>query len=138
MSQTANKVVLLKEDYALLTKSCSKTKHLKIKALENNKRLISEISKAVFIDKEHFPTDVVRLNSTVIVKDLDTNQVKTYTIVLPDKVNAKQSKVSILSPIGIALIGFKKGLQFTWKFLSSKHRLSILEVYNSPSLVHAK
>lgn len=134
MSQTANKVVLLKEDYALLTKSFSKTRRLKIKALENYKRLISEISKAVLIDKDHFPPDVVRLNSTVIVKDMDTNLVTTYTIVLPDKVNAKQSKVSILSPIGIALIGFKKGLQFTWKFLSSKQRLSILEVYNSPSL----
>ena len=138
MSQTANKVVLLREDYALLTRSFSKTKHLKIKALENYKRLISEINKAVLIDKEHFPSDVVRLNSTVIVKDMDTNQVTTYTIVLPDKVNVKQSKVSILSPIGIALIGFKKGLQFTWKFLSSKHRLSILEVYNSPSLAHGK
>jgi len=138
MPQTANKVVLLREDYALLTRSFSKTRHLKIKAVENYKRLISEISKAVLIDKDQFPSDVVRLNSTVIVKDMDTNQVRTYTIVLPDKVNTKQSKVSILSPIGIALIGFKKGLQFTWKFLSAKHRLSILEVYNSPSLAQGK
>jgi hypothetical protein len=53
---------------------------------------------------------------------------------LPCKVDYKQSKVSILSPIGIALIGFKKGLQFTWRYFSSKQNLTIMEVYNSPSL----
>ena len=138
MSQTANKVVLLKEDYDVLTTSFSTTKRAKTKTLENCRRLLREIGKAILLEKDQFPLDVVRLNSTVIVKDMDTNQVTTYTIVLPEKANIRQSKVSILSPIGVALIGFKKGLQFTWKFLSSKHKLSILEVYNSPSLSHSK
>ncbi len=138
MSQTANKVVLLKEDYDVLTTSFSTTKRAKTKTLENCRRLLREIGKAILLEKDQFPSDVVRLNSTVIVKDMDTNQVTTYTIVLPEKANIRQSKVSILSPIGIALIGFKKGLHFTWKFLSSKHKLSILEVYNSPSLNHSK
>jgi regulator of nucleoside diphosphate kinase len=138
MSKIATKVVLLKEDYDILTTSFSTSKRVKTKTLENCRRLFREIGKAILLEKDQFPSDVVRLNSTVIVKDMDTNQVTTYTIVLPEKANIRQSKVSILSPIGIALIGFKKGLRFTWKFLSSKHKLSILEVYNSPSLNQSK
>jgi len=78
--------------------------------------------------------DEARLNSTVIVKDLRTNLVTAYTIVRPLDVDKRKNKISILSPIGSALIGLKKGLRFSWERLSRKKDFSVLEVYNSPSL----
>jgi regulator of nucleoside diphosphate kinase len=134
MKKAKEEVVVVKEEYHLLKQYLKKLNKMSIRNKLSFLNLNKELRKAVLVDKDSFPPDIVRLNSTVIVKDRDTNRVKTYTIVLPDKVDYKQSKVSILSPIGIALIGFKKGLQFTWRYFCSKHNLTILEVYNSPSL----
>ena len=86
------------------------------------------------MDKDLFPRDVARLHSTVIVKNLETNLVMAYTIVLPPDVDKRKNKVSILSPIGIALLGLKKGLRFSWERLARKKKFTVLEVYNSPSL----
>jgi len=134
MSNIKEEVIVVKEEYHLLKQYLNKFNKKKIRNKLSFLNLNRELSKAVLVDKDSFPPDIVRLNSTVIVKDRDTNRVNTYTIVLPDKADSKQSKVSILSPIGIALIGFKKGLQFTWRYFSSKYNLMIMEVYNSPSL----
>lgn len=126
----------MKEEYYLLMR------YLKKKRTGFRNRLATlsmgrELRKAELVDRADFPADVVRLNSTVIVKDVDTNRVTTYTLVLPEKADHRQAMISILSPIGIALIGFRKGLQFTWNHFSAKHKLSILEVYNSSSLNHS-
>lgn len=134
MKKDKKEVIVVEEEYHLFKQYLKKFNKLTIRNKLSFLNLNRELSKAVLVDKDSFPPDIVRLNSTVIVKDRDTNRVKTYTIVLPDKVDDKQSKVSILSPIGIALIGFKKGLQFTWRHFSSKQNLTIMEVYNSPSL----
>ena len=134
MQKDKKEVFVVKEEYHLFKQYLKRFNKLTMRNKLSFLNLNRELSKAVLVDKDSFPPDIVRLNSTVIVKDRDTNRVKTYTIVSPDKVDDKESKVSILSPIGIALIGFKKGLQFTWRYFSSKHNLTIMEVYNSPSL----
>jgi len=78
--------------------------------------------------------NTARLNSTVIVKNLQTNLATAYTIVTPEKADRRINKVSILSPIGAALVGLKKGIVFSWERLARRKNFSVLEVYNSPSL----
>jgi regulator of nucleoside diphosphate kinase len=133
MKSKRDNVLIIKEEYNLLIQYLAQKKkglYSRIAAL----RLRAELNKAIQLDKKDFPDDVVKINSTVIVKDIDTNRVMTYTIVMPEKADRQHSKVSILSPIGIALLGFRKGIHFTWQYFSARQRLSILEVYNSPSL----
>jgi regulator of nucleoside diphosphate kinase len=133
MKNKRENILIIKEEYNFLMNYLSGKKkglYNKIAAM----RLRIELLKATQVDKKEFPDDVVKINSTVIVKNIDTNRVKTYTLVMPEKANHQHSKVSILSPIGTALLGFRKGFHFTWKHFSSKENLAILEVYNSPSL----
>ena len=50
---------------------------------------------------------------------------------LPDKADIKQRKISILSPIGTALIGFRQGENIRWQVPSGKKTFTILEVNNA-------
>ena len=52
-------------------------------------------------------------------------------IVLPDKADIKERKISILSPIGTALIGFRQGENIRWQVPSGKKTFTILEVNNA-------
>ena len=124
----------MQEDHNLITRYMNRFK--KIKNFDGNTIALfwERLRNAIIIEKGRFPRDVARLNSTVIVKNLQTNLAMAYTIVLPQEVDKRKNKVSILSPIGIALIGLKKGLCFSWERLAGKRNFSILEVYNSPSL----
>jgi regulator of nucleoside diphosphate kinase len=92
--------------------------------------LITELNKAVILNRKDFPTDVVRLNSIVTVKDEDTKSVMMFKIVLPIDANIKDKKVSVLAPLGTALIGFKKGDQLTWSVPGGEKHFSIMDVNN--------
>ena len=55
------------------------------------------------------PKDVVRMNSRVRVLDFDTRRKGLYMLVLPEEANISQGYVSVLAPLGIALLGRRKG-----------------------------
>jgi regulator of nucleoside diphosphate kinase len=77
------------------------------------------------------PADIVRLGSTVVIKDLVTRRDMTVTIVLPSKADIKQKKVSVLAPIGTAIIGFRKGQVVSWNVPSGKKDFKIVDVNNT-------
>ena len=52
------------------------------------------------------------------------------TIVTPDRANIKEKKISIMAPIGTALIGFRQGQKVKWKVPSGNKMFTILEVSN--------
>jgi regulator of nucleoside diphosphate kinase len=52
-------------------------------------------------------------------------------IVLPDKANIKERKISIMSPVGTALIGFRQGENVKWQVPSGRKTFTILEVNNA-------
>jgi regulator of nucleoside diphosphate kinase len=82
------------------------------------------------VSKENFPDTRIGLNSTAIIKDMETNRVLSITVVTPDKADISQNKISVLAPIGTALLGFQKGRQFNWQVPSGKKKFIIMEVYN--------
>lgn len=127
----ANDVILLKEDFEILN-SYVKTQHgMQVNEKENFSKLYGEIKKAQIVDPEDFPSDVVRLGSTVKVKDLETKRDLEITIVLPQQADIKQKKISVLAPIGTALIGFRKGRKVSWNVPAGKKDFKIMEVSNS-------
>jgi regulator of nucleoside diphosphate kinase len=54
-----------------------------------------------------------------------------FQIVLPEEADLTQRKISILSPIATALIGFREADDFVWKMPSGIKKMKILKVYNS-------
>jgi len=134
MQKEKKELFIMREDHNLITRYMNAFK--KIKPIDGRTmvRLWELLRNAIVVEKARFPKDVARLNSTVIVKNLETNLAMAYTIVLPGEVDKRKNKVSILSPVGIGLIGLKKGLYFSWGRLPRKKNFSVLEVYHSPAL----
>ena len=82
------------------------------------------------MNKDNFPDDVVRINSTVRVKAEGVNKIMEFMLVTPDKADIKEKKVSVMAPVGIALIGFRKGQQVNWQVPAGKKTFTILDVVN--------
>ncbi|WP_155319068.1 GreA/GreB family elongation factor [Desulfosarcina alkanivorans] len=64
-------------------------------------------------------------NSRIRLNDLDTGEAFTFTLVLPEYVNTKESKISVLTPLGAVLLGHRVGDVVTWKAPSRLRRFEI-------------
>lgn len=130
MITTKNELVLRTDDYKLLvsylTGANSKTAFDRL----NADALQAELKKAKLVDKEDFPDDVVRINSTVLVKAEERNDVMQLILVTPDRANIKEGKISVMAPIGTALIGFRKGHKVKWRVPAGEKTFTILDVTN--------
>ena len=120
----------MKDDYDLLKTYLNNRSGKTTFDRQNAEDLFAELKKAKLVSKEKFPADVVRLNSIVRIKSEDKDHVMELTIVTPDKADIKERKISIMSPIGTALIGFRQGQNVKWQVPSGKKTFTILEVNN--------
>lgn len=128
MQSITNRLVLAKDDYEIIM-SYIKRGLPTIKFNRHDAReLEMELKKAKLVNKDELPGDVVRLNSTVTIKEEKENKVMELTVVTPEKANIKQRLISIMSPVGTALIGFRKGQQVKWKVPTGKKTFTIMEV----------
>lgn len=130
MQEVQTQPVLRKDDYELMIAHLRDSVSRSSFDRHNAEELEAELKKAHLVEKEAFPGDVVRLNSRVTIKDEKEKKVMELTLVTPDKADIKQRKVSVMSPIGTALIGFRKGQQVTWKVPSGHKTFTIVEVAN--------
>lgn len=90
--------------------------------------LLGEIDKAKIVSQAELPEDVVIMNSTVEIEDLEDGDLTTYRLVYPKDADADTCKISILAPIGTALIGYKKGDIIQWKMPGGVRKLRITSV----------
>jgi regulator of nucleoside diphosphate kinase len=130
MAQLNNELVLRTDDYKILISYLNGGNAKTAFDPRNAAELHAELKKARLVDKENFPEDVVRINSTVRIKAEEKNEVMQFMLVTPDKANIKEKRISIMAPIGTALIGFRKGQQVKWKVPAGVKTFTILEVIN--------
>jgi len=95
-------------------------------------RLEEELDRAVLVTSKNVPSDVITMNSEVVISDLDTGKEMTYRLVFPGDADIEQGKISILAPIGTALIGFRTGDVVKWKVPAGTRRLRIERVVYQP------
>lgn len=97
---------------------------------EDEMTLSGELKRAVILRKDAFPPHAVRLNSKVSILDIEKDRVIDFTLVMPAHADMHNNKVSILTPMGAALIGFRKGEEVEWKVPAGLKRFRILDVIN--------
>ncbi|MBS0028799.1 GreA/GreB family elongation factor [Chitinophaga sp. 22321] len=90
-------------------------------------KLREELERAV-IRKGKVPDDVVQVNSTLQFRDERSGKVRSVQLVLPAVSNLQLGKLSILSPIGTALLGYSAGDTIDWEVPAGKTQLHILSV----------
>jgi regulator of nucleoside diphosphate kinase len=67
--------------------------------------------------------------STVHIRDLESNEEEHYTLVQPYEADVVRNRLSVLAPIGTALLGYRVGDIVQWKVPSGTTRLKIVEVF---------
>jgi regulator of nucleoside diphosphate kinase len=127
---TESKLVLCKEDYDLLKTYLRGGLDSSSFDRKNAEALEAELDRAKIIKKGPFPEDVVRINSKVTIRNEKQNKNMVITLVIPTQADIKSGKVSVMAPIGTALIGFRKGQTVNWKLPAGETLLTILEVEN--------
>ena len=90
--------------------------------------LLSELARAEIVTAAAVPADVVQMGSTVLYSAHD-GQERRVKLVFPGEANIAEGKVSIMTPIGTALIGLSARQSITWKARDGQqHELTVLEV----------
>jgi regulator of nucleoside diphosphate kinase len=130
MSQLKNKLVLTREDYKIILSYLRGGMHKHSFDRKNAEQLELELKKARLVSSENISPDTVRLNSKVKVKEDEDQKTMEFTLVTPDKANIRERMISIMAPIGVALIGFRQGQRIQWQVPSGRKTFTILEVLN--------
>jgi regulator of nucleoside diphosphate kinase len=93
--------------------------------------LQNELDRAEVMDCAQPPRQVVTMNSTVWVTDLDTGEGHRYQLVFPRDADISQKRISVLAPIGTALLGYSVGSRIEWSVPGGVRRLLIKRVKHS-------
>ena len=92
--------------------------------------LLSEMDRAKVVKNGSVPPDVVRMGSTVTFKS-DDGHVRTLKLVYPADESLDQHRISVMTPVGAALIGLGTGQSISWTARDGKHhRLTVTKVAN--------
>jgi regulator of nucleoside diphosphate kinase len=94
--------------------------------------LISELNRASVVPSREIPSSVITMNSRVTLLDLDTQEEETYTLVFPEDLEKTEGSVSVLAPIGTAMLGYKVGDVFEWEVPAGKRRLRVERIDYQP------
>jgi regulator of nucleoside diphosphate kinase len=86
------------------------------------RRLIDEIARAQLVAMEDLPPDVVALGREITYRDEITHQEQSVVLVMPEEADIAQGRASVLTPIGVALIGLRLGAFFTWETRNRESR----------------
>lgn len=88
-------------------------------------RLRGELDRATIIDPAAIPPGGVTMGSRVRFEDLATQEIEEYTLVFPDRADIAAGRLSILAPIGMALLGYREGDIVDWPTPGGVRRLKI-------------
>lgn len=94
--------------------------------------LQNELDRAHVVDPSAIPHDVVTMNSQVRIEDLETGRENVYKLVFPSEASIPENKLSILAPIGTALLGSRAGGMVDWRVPAGRRTMRIKEVLYQP------
>jgi regulator of nucleoside diphosphate kinase len=78
------------------------------------------------------------MNSTVRVGDLETGEEETYTLVYPEEADIEANRLSVLAPVGTALIGYRAGDVVEWPVPAGVRRFRVEAVLFQPKSARAR
>lgn len=90
--------------------------------------LDGELARARIVEPNEVPSDVITMNSTVWFRDLDTEEMENYTLVVPHEADVAHNRISVFAPIGTALLGYRQRDVVEWEVPAGRRRFLITKV----------
>jgi len=96
-----------------------------------------ELERAKVVESADVPPNVITMNSTVRIHDLETNESFTYTLVYPEKANIDEGRLSILAAVGTGLLGYRVGDTIEWPVPAGIRKMRVDELVYQPEAAGA-
>jgi len=127
-----SRLIISRLDYFRILKCINDAIQLNLTSSLDLKKLLNEINSAEIVNPNDMPSNVVTMNSIVKMTFLTNNKQTQIQIVYPENANYKENKISILSPIATALIGYQVGDIIEWLVPSGVTKMKIDEIIFQP------
>ena len=121
-------LIINNDEYNLLMRSISFSTNYGDKTFKASlNKLRAELKLAKIVKNHNMPDGIIRFNSFVTICT-SFNVERCYQIVAPEKSDIHQNKISILSPMALALFGYAKNDEISWEFPSGMSTIKIIDV----------
>jgi regulator of nucleoside diphosphate kinase len=132
------RILVTEDDMAKLKDVISRGRATLHRDQAHLEELEQELEHAEVVSADDVPADVVTVHSTVRVRDLDSGASSVYTIVFPTEADTAQRRISVLAPIGTALLGYRVGDVIEWSTPGGARRLRVETVLFQPEAASAQ
>ena len=99
---------------------------------EHLQQLDDELDRARVVAASEIPSDVVTMNSKLALRELDTGEEMIFTVVFSSEANADEHRISVLAPLGTAVLGYRAGDAIEWAVPGRTRRVRIESVLYQP------
>lgn len=93
--------------------------------------LEKELARSVPVAPDEVPADVVTMHSRVRVRDVQSGAERTYALVYPHEADLSSGRLSVLAPLGTALLGYRERDEIEWPMPGGLRRIRIESVRQS-------
>ncbi|MDK9725005.1 MAG: nucleoside diphosphate kinase regulator [Sterolibacteriaceae bacterium MAG5] len=107
--------------------------YVRLRELVWDHALAEELDLAIVVPSDRIPKDVVTMNSRLVYLDESTGSTREVELVFPEEADPVAGRVSVLAPVGCALLGLSAGQSIDWTLPGGKvHRLRVERVLSQP------
>ena len=125
-------IYVTKDDAEKLKKLLETTKIFYDQDRNDLQELEAELEQGNVVEPGDIPRDVVVMNSKVRLVDLDTDEELVYRLTFPEDTDIDQDKISVLAPVGTAMLGRRVGDVFEGKVPAGLCRLRVEAILHQP------
>jgi regulator of nucleoside diphosphate kinase len=125
-------IFVTEEDMQRLNDLVESAERISSRDLQHLRMLKEELAQAEIVTSDEIPADVVTMNSRVRLKDLDSGRESIYALVFPRDADVAQGRISVLAPIGTAIIGYRAGDVIVWSVPAGERRFKLEEILYQP------
>jgi regulator of nucleoside diphosphate kinase len=94
--------------------------------------LDAELRRATIVPQREVPPDVVTMNSELVYEDVESGAKRVVRLVFPKDADAAAGRISVLAPIGAALLGLHVGQEIEWRVPAGVRRIRVAELRYHP------
>jgi regulator of nucleoside diphosphate kinase len=127
----ARKIYITKPDFERLSKTVYDMIGRGLEGKEYLEDLKTELDRAVVVDEKKIPADVITMNTKAVLL-MDGTDRETVTLVYPNEIDPAENRISVLSPIGTAILGYREGERVKWKVPDGTADITVEKVLSQP------
>jgi regulator of nucleoside diphosphate kinase len=125
-------IVMTASDHKELSYAIASARTLSHRGRAERTGLEAELERAEIVGVDEIPADVITMNSRAELLDLDTGERMEFTLVYPMDANIEAGKISVLAPLGTAMLGYRVGDEFEWIVPYGLRHLKVIAVHFQP------